>query len=183
MRVIGIVGSLRRGNTYTMVEAGCQALTDCEVELVHLKDVDLTLCDGCLECDDTGQCHYDDNMSKLVERIKKADGFIFGTPARWSLLSGELKTFFDRLNPLAVPELLAGKKAIVFAVGQSKDEDIDSIKLAANSVKLFCENAEIEVVDMVIASDCLQPEDLISNHPEFLTNCKESSLKLYEAIR
>lgn len=183
MTVIGIVGSLRRGNTYTMVEAGCQTLTDCEVELIHLKDIDLTLCDGCLECDDTGRCHYNDNMSKLIERIKKADGFIFGTPARWSLLSGELKTFFDRLNPLAVPELLSGKKAIIFSVGQSKDEDVETIKHAADSVRFFCENAEIEVVDTVIASDCLQAEDLISKHPEFLKDCKAAAVKLYEAIK
>ncbi len=182
MKIIGIIGSTRRGNTYAMVEAGCQSLTDCEVELIHLKDISITHCDGCLKCDDTGECHIDDNMTQIVSRLKDADGFIFGTPARWSLLSGELKTFFDRLNPLAVPELLAGKKAIVFAVGQSKDEDVDSIKLAADSVRHFCENAEIDVVDMVVASDCLLSEDIIEKHAEYLNQCRESSKKLYSSI-
>lgn len=182
MKIIAIVGSIRRGNTYTMVEAGAQSLRDCDVELVHLKDLDLTHCDGCLDCDDTGVCHYSDEMTKLVTRIKDAQGFILGTPARWSLLSGELKTFLDRLNPLAVPELLDGKKAIVFAVGQSKGDEIESIQSAANSVQSFCDNAGIEVVDTILATDCLNSEDLITKHPEVLQMCKESADKLYKSI-
>jgi multimeric flavodoxin WrbA len=182
MKIIAIVGSIRRGNTYTMVEAGCQQLKDCDVELIHLKDISINICDGCLKCDETATCHIDDDMSDLVQRIKHADGFIFGTPSRWSLLSGELKVFFDRLNPLAVPELLAGKKAIVFAVGQSKGEDIETIKLAAESVKHFCDNAEIEVIDTVIASDCLQPEDLITKHVDILDECRKSADKLFSSL-
>lgn len=182
MKIIGIVGSIRRGNTYAMVESACQALTECDVELVHLKDISLNHCDGCLECDETGGCHLGDHMSDLVTRIKEADGYIFGTPARWSLLSGELKTFFDRLNPLAVPELLAGKKAIIFSVGQSEGNDNESIKLAADSVRFFCDNAEIEVVDIIIASDCLKAEDLIEKHPAYLHECKKSAEKLQSAL-
>ncbi len=182
MKIVAIVGSLRRGNTYNMVEAGCQALTDCDVELIHLKDISLNHCDGCLECDESGVCTLTDDMTKVVTRIKGADGFIFGTPARWSLLSGELKTFFDRLNPLAVPELLAEKKAIIFAVGQSKDQDAGSIKLAADSVGFFCENAEVEVVDVVLATDCLNPEDLITKHANYLDDCKLSAKKLYQSL-
>jgi multimeric flavodoxin WrbA len=165
-----------------MVEAGCQELKDCDVELIHLKDISLNVCDGCLECDETASCHIEDDMSELVQRIKNADGFIFGTPSRWSLLSGEMKVFLDRLNPLAVPELLAGKKAIVFAVGQSKGEDVETIQLAADSIKHFCDNAEIEVVDTVIASDCLQPEDLITKHAEILEQCRASAKKLFASL-
>ncbi len=182
MKVIAIVGSVRRGNTYSMVEAGCQELNDCDVELIHLKDISLTICDGCLECDETATCHIEDDMSGIAQKMKDADGFIFGTPARWSLLSGELKVFFDRLNPLAVPELLSGKKAIIFVVGQSKGEDVETIKLAADSVKHFCDNAEIDVVDTVIASDCLQPEDLITKHADALVECRNAAKSLYASF-
>lgn len=182
MKIMAIVGSSRRGNTYSMVEAATHALSNPDIEFIHLKDFSINFCDGCLTCDESGKCHINDEMSDLLERIKEADGFIFGTPSRWSLLSGELKVFLDRLNPLAVPELLKGKKAIIFATGQSKNEDIESIELAANSIKSFCENAEIEVIDIVLAEDCLEPEDLISKYPQTLEKCKNSALKLYNSL-
>lgn len=182
MKVIAIVGSTRRGNTYTMVEAGCHALHNCDVELLHLKELNVQFCDGCLVCDETGECRINDDMKDIIPRIKEADAFIFGTPSRWSLLSGELKVFFDRLNPLAMPELLKGKKAIIFAVGQSKGEDKITIQQAAQSVQNFCENAQIDVVDIVIAEDCLEKDDLITKHPNTLEICRNSALKLYQEL-
>lgn len=182
MRIVAIVGSSRRGNTYAMVEAGCHALKDCDVELIHLKDVDIKVCDGCLSCDETGKCAIDDDMEDILRAIKEADGLIIGTPSRWSLLSGELKIFIDRLNPLAVPELLKGKSAIVFAVGQTEGDESETIRLAVNSVKNFCDNAGIKVEEEVVAEGCLGPEDLITKHPEILKSCRDAALKLYEKI-
>ena len=182
MEVMAIVGSSRRGNTYSMVEAASHALPNCDVEFIHLKDFNIHICDGCLTCDESGLCHINDDMNKIIERVKEVDGFIFGTPTRWSLLSGELKVFFDRLNPLAVPELLKGKKAVIFATGQTHGNDAVSIKLAADSIKYFCENAEIDVIDVVLAEDCLDADDLISKYPGKLDECKSSAIKLYESL-
>lgn len=182
MRIVAIVGSVRRGNTYAMVEAACHALEDAEVELIHLKDIDVHMCDGCLTCDESGDCHIDDSMVDILTRMKEANGLILGTPSRWSLLSGELKVFLDRLNPLAVPESLKGKKAIILAVGQTEGEEAESIREAANSVGAFCDNAGIKVIDTIVAEGCLAQNDLITNHPEVLGACKDSALKLYDAI-
>lgn len=182
MRIMAIVGSNRRGNTYAMVEAGCHALKDSETELLHLKDLNILSCDGCLKCDKTGKCHIEDDMSTIIERIENADGFIFGTPARWSLLSGELKVFIDRLNPLAMSEKLSDKKAIIFSVGQTEGEEASSIKLAAESVRYFCENAGIEVIDIVLAEGCIKNEDLISKSPDIITVCKKSAIKLHNSL-
>ncbi|MFX0199039.1 MAG: flavodoxin family protein [Candidatus Hodarchaeota archaeon] len=182
MRIAAIVGSNRRGNTYSMVEAGCHALTEAEVELIHLKDLDIQMCDGCLACDESGKCHIDDDMQGILKTILESDGFIFGTPARWSLLSGELKTFFDRLNPLAVPELMRGKKAVIFAVGQTENEEAESIELAANSVHNFCDNAGIDVIEKVIAEGCLESDDLMRKHPDILKECKKAAVKLMNSL-
>lgn len=182
MRIIAIVGSNRRGNTYAMVEAACHGLNDSEVELIHLKDLNIKPCDGCLTCDETGACHLMDDMEKILPRMKIADGFIFGTPARWSLLSGELKVFFDRLNPLASPQSLNGKKAIVFAVGQTEGDEAISIKNTVKSIEYFCDNAGIEVVDTLSVDGCLSPNDLITKKPEILKKCKSSSKKLFNSL-
>lgn len=182
MKVVAIVGSNRRGNTYSMVEAACYALEDFDVELIHLHGLITNTCDGCLSCDNTGECHIQDPMQDIINSVRKADGFVFGTPARWSLLSGELKVFFDRLNPLAVPESLSGKKAIIFAVGQCEGEEAESIKSAARSVKYFCDNAGIKVIDTVIAEGCQQPTDIVTKHPEVLDKCKKSAIRLAKAL-
>lgn len=182
MRIVAIVGSIRRGNTYAMVEAACHAIQDCDIELIHLKDVNINMCDGCLTCDESGQCIFDDDMNKIIPHVEEANGLILGTPARWSLLSGELKVFLDRLNPLAVSEKLKGKKAIIFTVGQTKGEEAESIKLANDSVRFFCDNAGIEVVDTVIAEDCLKEYDLITNHSEAIDRCKKAAKLLYKSL-
>lgn len=182
MKVVAIVGSNRRGNTYSMVEAACYALEDFEVELIHLQGLITNTCDGCLNCDNTGECHIQDSMQDIINSVRTADGFVFGTPARWSLLSGELKVFFDRLNPLAVPECLSGKKAIIFAVGQCEGDEAESIRSAARSVKYFCDNADIEVLDTVIAEGCQQPTDIVTKHPEVLDKCKKSAIRLAKAL-
>ncbi len=78
--------------------------------------------------------------------------------------------------------MLKGKKAIIFAVGQTEGEEAESIQLAADSVRYFCENAGMEVVDIVTVGGCLNPDDLISKFPEILESCKKSASKLYTAI-
>lgn len=182
MRIIAIAGSVRRGNSYAMVEAACHALDDCDVEFMHLKDTQLHVCDGCLTCDESGRCHFKDGMNEILPRMASADGFIFGTPSRWGLLSGELKVFLDRLNPLAVPEKLKGKKAVVFAVGQTKGKEAQTITSAAQTVCTFCEGAGITVVETVIAKDCLEADALISKHPRSLDACKKAARSLHDAI-
>lgn len=181
MKIIGIVGSRRKGNTYTMIETAISKLTDVEAEIIHL-DKDFNLCDGCLICDNTGECKFNDYISVIVKKMADADGFIFGTPSRWGLLSGELKGFFDRLNPLAVPKALKGKKAIIFAVGQCEGEDAESIRLAADTVEYFCDSAQIQVVDKLVIGGCLNPSDLIDK-PEELGICREKALLLVEALK
>jgi multimeric flavodoxin WrbA len=146
-----------------------------------LGDLAYTFCDGCLQCDDTGACHLNDDMKTAIETVKSADGLIIGSPTRWGLLSGELKSFLDRLNPLARPELLSGKKAIVFAVGQSDEdsEGAESVKLACASIATFCENADIEVIDKVCAFGCLEEHD-VEDDSKVLQCCMDAARKLVQ---
>lgn len=166
MKIIAVIGSTRSGNTKYMVEKIIDGMMKgneaCDIQKLHLRDIKMDFCDGCLACDETGECVINDDMSKIVDDVRKADGFIFASPARWSLLSGEMKTFFDRLNPLAVKEELAGKLCVNIVVGQSEEDDKESIESAADSLKAFCDNAGIEVIDTVVACGCYGATDIIS---------------------
>lgn len=183
MKIIGLVGSNRDGNTLRMVSAALDAIGGRgQARLVKLSELSFSPCDGCLECDETGTCHFSDDMSELVEEVESADGLVLGTPTRWGLLSGELKAFLDRLNPLARPESLAGKKAIVLAVGQSEEssEEGASIESACASVATFCDNADVEIVDRVCAYGCLNADDILGR--PVLARCAAAGVRLIESI-
>lgn len=183
MNIIAVVGSSRNGNTKYVIEKTIQEIQknkDICVETINLKDIKMNYCNGCLVCDETGQCVIDDDMTKLVDHVKNADAFIFATPTRWRLLSGEIKTFFDRLNPLAVSEALKGKIASIIAIGQSSDEEKDSIVSAADSIVAFCNDAGIKVIDKIIICDCYSNSDVVKK-TEDINNCIMSGKRLIEA--
>ena len=185
IKIIGIVGSPRKGNTEFMVRAvlGGAKEAGAEKELILLRELKLEICDGCLQCDETGKCHFDDGMNELNVRLAGADGFIIGTPARWSLLSSNLKVFLDRTNPLSFPERLKGKVAGIIGVGQSpEDEDEQSIRKAAESVKNYCSNAGIDVIGMVLGFKALNEGDIEKN-VKTLQNCKKLGKKLVEHLK
>jgi multimeric flavodoxin WrbA len=181
-KIVAIIGSLRKGNTHAMVAAACAALPFADVDMIHLGTLKMQMCEGCLTCDADGQCRLYDDMQYIIPRMRDAQGFIFGTPSRWSLLSGELKVFMDRLNPLAERHLLRGKKAIIFAVGQATGNKTYSIQLAADSIRMFCDNARIEIISEVIAQGCLSPDDILTKQPDILKRCQSAAIELHNRL-
>ena len=185
IKIIGIVGSPRKGNTEIMVRAALEGVKEAgaETEVILLRELHLEMCDGRLQCDETGKCHFDDGMNEINEKLAEAGGFVIGTPARWSLLSGNLKVFMDRINPLAMPERLKGKVAGIIAVGQSpKNEEEKSISKAADSVKNYCSNAGIEVVRTVLGFNALNEGD-IEKDAKTIDDCKKLGKKLVEHLK
>jgi multimeric flavodoxin WrbA len=182
MKIVAIVGSMRKGNTYAMTKAACEVFDGGEVEIIHLRDV-LPLDEDALDCDRSTEHCLSRGFSAVVNSLKEADGIILATPARWSLMSGELKMFLDHLNPFIMPGVLADKKALVLAVGQSRGEGAETIRRAARSVEWFCEHARIEVVAVLIAEDCLHMQDCKARHPGILEECQQAAMKLQASVR
>ncbi|MBN1152047.1 MAG: flavodoxin family protein [Dehalococcoidia bacterium] len=123
MRVIGISGSPRKGNTEWMVDRVLAAARNggAETELVLLRALDIRLCRGCLVCEadrgpNPGKCVIRDDMEPLLHKMLAADAIVFGTPVYFYLLSGWLKNFMDRTLPIW--PLLHGKRAAGVAVAE-----------------------------------------------------------------
>ena len=70
------------------------------VEAFALRDLELKFCIGCLACQRTGKCVLSDSVNALLPKVQEADVLVFATPVYYYGLSGQLKTFLDRLNPL-----------------------------------------------------------------------------------
>lgn len=185
MKIFAVVGSMRNGNTEFLVDSMVDAIQDeqdVEIEKILLRNMSISFCDGCLICDETSRCVKNDDMTDIADEARSVDGFIFASPARWSLLSGEMKTFFDRLNPLAVNEELSGKFAVAVSVGQSEEDDRSSIDNTIKSIEDFCINAGITVVNHVGVCGCYSSGDAKDKDSE-VKKCRNVALELVNAIK
>ena len=70
------------------------------VTMINVRDFDLKFCIGCLYCQSHDECVLPDEMNGLYDQVQSSDVLVFATPIYYYEMSGQLKTFLDRLNPL-----------------------------------------------------------------------------------
>lgn len=91
----------RNGNSFQLAAAAAAGARDAghSVALVHVDDHVQHFLRDCRECrDEQGRCTIDDGYEALLrEHVVPADGIMLATPTYWYGVSGQLKTFFDRL--------------------------------------------------------------------------------------
>jgi len=105
MKILVIMGSPRKGNTYQAasdIEDAMKLQGDVEFEYLMLKDADIAHCRGCFLCFSKGEeyCPNKDDAPAIEQRMYEADGVIFATPVYGMNVSGLLKTFIDRFSYL-----------------------------------------------------------------------------------
>jgi len=107
MKVVGVCGSPRKGNTEWMLRKLLEgvAKAGADTELILLREKDIKGCDGCLSCEVGGKqrkgiCTIQDDMQQIYPKLVEADALAFGTPVYFEMLSGLLKNFMDRTCPI-----------------------------------------------------------------------------------
>ena len=102
--VVVISSSLRNGSNSEVLanEFIRGASIKHNVEYISLKDINFKFCLGCLMCQKTGKCVINDDVGQYLDKISNADILVFATPIYYYSMSGQLKTFLDRLNPLYI---------------------------------------------------------------------------------
>ncbi|MCK4778487.1 MAG: flavodoxin family protein [Actinomycetia bacterium] len=101
MRVLGICGSPRKGGNSDIVLERFLAGTKenrAEVEKIYLCDLDISPCQECGGCDETGVCIVHDDMEKLFDKISAVNHLIVASPIFFTNLSAQTKTFIDRFQ-------------------------------------------------------------------------------------
>lgn len=123
MRIVGISGSPRRGNTEWMLNRllDMAAQNGADVEKLLLRKMDVRSCRGCLTCEEGGRerkgiCKIKDDMTQVYPMLLAADAIVLATPAYFEMLSGRLKNFLDRTCPIWPG--LEGKKIAGLAVAE-----------------------------------------------------------------
>lgn len=104
-KVVVITSTPRKGGNSEILArkfADGALSTGNEVQFVNIREIDLKFCVGCMYCQSHGKCVLSDSMNGLYETVQNADVLAFASPVYYYSVSGQLKTFLDRLNPLYV---------------------------------------------------------------------------------
>ena len=100
MKVILVNGSPKeKGCTYTALKEVEKQLNKnkIETEIFWIGNKPVSGCLGCGGCLKTGKCVIDDKVNEFLEKVKEADGFVFGSPVHFAASSGMLSSFMDRV--------------------------------------------------------------------------------------
>jgi len=108
MKLMAIIGSPRKGgNTELLINqviAGCRSKTAVDMEKLFVVEKKIEYCTGCMSCvmpsPGTGKCVITDDMTDILEQMKKSDAFIFGTPNHMRTITAPLLNFITRMLPL-----------------------------------------------------------------------------------
>jgi multimeric flavodoxin WrbA len=105
MKVIAFNGSPRKTwNTATLLQKALEgaASKGAGTELIHLYDLDFKGCRSCFGCKTKGgpsygKCAAKDGLTPVLENIETVDAIILGSPVYFWGVSGEMKSFMERL--------------------------------------------------------------------------------------
>lgn len=105
MKVMAINGSPRTTwNTATMLAKALEgaASQGAETELIHLYDLNFKGCVSCFSCKTIdgpsyGRCAVEDDLAPILQKAAEADAFILGSPFYFGTVSGEMRSFMERL--------------------------------------------------------------------------------------
>lgn len=101
MKVILISGSPKaNGNTAQLMNECVKVIEErgVEAEVVSFAGMKIEACVGCRKCSKTGQCDLNDGLNEIIEKIRKADGLIVGTPVYFGTARGDVMCALQRIG-------------------------------------------------------------------------------------
>lgn len=118
MKVLLFNGSNKtNGCTFTALSEAAKTLNaeGVDTEILQIGAKPIRDCIGCNGCEGKHRCVFDDDIvNEWIEKIKNADGFIFGTPVYYAHPTGRILSAMDRLF-YAAGEYFVHKPAAVIA--------------------------------------------------------------------
>ncbi|MEI6209560.1 MAG: flavodoxin family protein [Desulfuromonadales bacterium] len=102
MKVVAFNGSPNReGNTWHAISMVAAELEkgNIETEIIHVGNKSIRGCAACGQCikNKNEQCALPgDEVNEWIQKMKRADGIILGSPVHYAAMSGTMKSFLDR---------------------------------------------------------------------------------------
>jgi multimeric flavodoxin WrbA len=134
MKIVALQGSPREGgNTDILLNEALKPIKTAghEIALFNLNTLDITPCQDCGQCEDSGICVIEDDMVLISKAIRGADRIILASPIFFFGLSAQTKAMVDRCQSFwcekyllkkPLPEGPHGRKGLLIVVGGMKKE-------------------------------------------------------------
>ncbi len=133
-----------------------------EVEVIRLANRTVQFCRGCLSCQKTLRCLIKDDVADILEQMRHADVVVFATPIYYYEMSGLMKTFLDRTNPLFPQEY---RFRDIYLLATAADEAAHAFDRAIAGLEGWIECFEkTRLVEAIVAGGVTGPGD-IAGHP------------------
>jgi multimeric flavodoxin WrbA len=180
MKTLIINGSLRRqGSTEGVIDLATAHLNEMphhnSVEVIHLCDEKITICDSCYECEDKKVCWMEDSVAPIVKKMVASDCIIYASPVCAFGVNSLMQKFLERagVGYLRFSRPLEWKLASIIVTGRRYSHEVAWGQIALN----------IMLNKMILVGSGFPP--LIRNDGKALKNKiidQEGVESLYEAL-
>lgn len=114
MKLLSIVGTVRKKGNSTLASEYIAKKLDAELEIIRLTDLDIKPCKACYACLYGEECKIDDDVIHVYDKISESDKILISSPVYILDATGSLKALMDRqLMAINYIEELSGKDAAV----------------------------------------------------------------------
>lgn len=147
MKVLGISGSPRKGQTTDRLVQEVLKGVEVDTEFISLAGKQIAPCIACLRCIEDNICKVEDDMIELREKIVEADAYVMGAANYYSVLNGLAHCFLERFYQFRHQEgkALVGKLGVAVGVGGGMPD------MPIQNIQKFFEYNQIECVGSVAA--------------------------------
>jgi multimeric flavodoxin WrbA len=188
-KVVGIAGSPRRnGNSATLMRAVLEGAAHAGVDTreIYLNGLTFRGCQGCDPCRGGGACILEDDLTPVLDELRRADGWVLATPIYYDSVTGQMKTFFDRCRTFTHdpqtaelrPQLEGKRSAVVIATYEDKPRE-DYPREAGKVASYLAWMGDFGKVEVMCESN-LGPADAAAGRPDLLAKAQELGRSLLE---
>lgn len=187
MNIVAFLGSPRKdGNTEILLRETIRGIEDSgfRVQLFNLNLMNISPCQDCGGCDDTGVCTIKDDMEHIYDAIRVADRIILASPIFFLGLSAQTKIMIDRCQSFWCEKFLLkrpiaggryGRKGLLLLVGGMKKEI--GIQCAETTAKAFFRSVSVPE-HKTLSFTGIDAKGAILQHPAALKDAFVAGIEL-----
>lgn len=147
-----------------------------EVSIINLKDLKMNFCIGCLSCQKTNKCVIKDDITKdMLDKICDSDILVFVTPVYYYAVSGQLKTFIDRMNPVYNMDY---KFKDIYVISTATEDEKRTFKGISEDIKGFIDCYEGTKLKNKLCAGGLEKGSDVKKRADLLKMAYEMGLKI-----
>lgn len=126
MYIVAVNGSpSKNGNTVFLLQEVLKYAEKlgAKVEMIHaMEAVMSSRTPFCVNCSSpcNRSCYKGTAFEEEIDKLKKADAIVIGSPVYFGSVSAQLKAFFDKMRDVRAGRVLVGKKCAGVACGHSR---------------------------------------------------------------